>query len=216
MIFARTQSPQQRALGKCLVRCVLALVVLMLVLAFVSPAFAQVPREALRYQGTLKREAHRIWGLDAPVATFAAQIHQESRWRPDARSPVGALGLTQFMPATATWIGTTREDLREVAPLNPTWAIRALVSYDLWLWQRVKADDSCERMAFALQSYNSGLGWVYKRQRLSPRPGQCLGLTCSINPGVTPANQREAEMYPRLILIQHQPLYATWGPGVCQ
>lgn len=197
-------------------RMLLVLATVFALLSVTSTACAQsVPREAQRYQLTLKREAQRVWGVDAPIATFAAQVHQESRWRPDARSPVGALGLAQFMPATADWIGGIDAGLRERAPLNPTWALRGLVTYDKWLFDRVKADNQCERMAFVLSAYNGGLGWVYKRQRASAQPGQCMGATCDINPGIHPANQRENAHYPRVILLQHEPLYRQWGPGSC-
>lgn len=197
-----------------------ALVVVLLVVfaqvVFLYPAHgASIPAQAHQHQRTLKREAQRVWGLQAPVATFAAQVHQESRWRENARSPVGAVGLTQFMPGTAQWIGGITPDLAERAPLNPTWALRALVVYDLWLWQRIRADNDCERMAFVLSAYNGGLGWVYKRQKLSPQPGLCMGQTCAINPGVTPASQRENAHYPTVILRTYEPLYAGWGPGSC-
>ncbi|MDW9328117.1 transglycosylase SLT domain-containing protein, partial [Escherichia coli] len=66
-----------------------------------------------------------------------AQLHQESGWRPDAVSPAGAQGLAQFMPATADWISQLMPGLNSREPFNPAWAIRALVSYDRWLWQRV-------------------------------------------------------------------------------
>lgn len=188
-----------------------------LILLFAPAAKAQTaPAAAQRYEGLLKRNAQMMWGLQAPVATFAAQIHQESRWRPDAKSPVGAEGLAQFMPTTADWIGGVYADLGERTPRNPTWAIRALVSYDRWLWDRITADDACQRMAYTLSAYNGGLGWVYKRQRLSATPGVCLSATCQINPGVSAASQRENAHYPVVIIQQHQPLYAHWGPGVCQ
>ncbi len=185
-------------------------------LAHAQPVSA-VPRAAQQHQLTLKREAQRVWGLHAPVATFAAQIHQESRWHPSARSPVGALGLTQFMPATARWIGSTDAALASPAPLNPTWAIRALVQYDFWLSQRIKAQDDCQRMAYTLAAYNGGLGWVYKRQARSATPGVCLGATCNINPGVTAASQAENAHYPAIILQRFEPLYeaARWGQGSC-
>ena len=175
-----------------------------------------IPRDAQRYQLTLKREARQVWGLGAPVATFAAQVHQESRWRDNAVSPVGAVGLAQFMPGTANWIGGLYPSLGGRAPTNPTWALRALVTYDKWLSDRIQADDACQDMAFALTAYNGGLGWVYKRQKLSPQPGICLGGTCTINPGITPASQRENQHYPEVILLKYEPLYLTWGNGACQ
>ncbi|WP_163769991.1 transglycosylase SLT domain-containing protein, partial [Proteus mirabilis] len=74
------------------------------------------------------RNARLEWGLSAPVADFAAQLHQESGWRPDAISPAGAQGLAQFMPATADWISQLIPMLSSREPFNPAWAIRALVS----------------------------------------------------------------------------------------
>ena len=71
--------------------------------ACLNLAQAQVPAAAARYRLTLLREAHGQWGLDAPVAAFAAQVHQESGWNPQAVSRVGARGLAQFMPATTLW-----------------------------------------------------------------------------------------------------------------
>lgn len=194
-----------------------------LVLAVLSgPAHAapDVPFAALQHQGPLRREAQRVWGLDAPVATFAAQLHQESRWNPSARSPVGASGLAQFMPSTAAWISTLDGELASTAPTNPRWAIRALVVYDLWLYQRIRLGNNqapgagCQRMAYTLASYNGGLGWTYKRQALSQRPDVCLGDTCTINPGITAAAQRENEHYPRAIFAI-EPAYTRWGLGSC-
>ena len=198
---------------------VLALISGLLVMSRPAAAADAIPPAANLYKLTLKREAQRVWGIQAPVATFAAQVHQESRWRVDAASPVGAQGLSQFMPATARWVSAMAPageySLAGAQTGNPTWSLRALVTYNLWLSQRVQAADPCERMAFTLSAYNGGLGWVYKRQRLSAQPGVCLGLTCAINPGITPANQRENELYPRLILLRYEPLYAAWGPGSC-
>lgn len=197
----------------------LAFLAVVLVVAAVAPftAHAQsIPREAHRYQLTLKREAQYAWGLQAPVASFAAQVHQESRWRVDARSPAGAVGPAQFMPATADWIGGLYPDLAARDPSNPTWALRALVTYDKWLHDRLQAADDCQRMAFTLSAFNGGLGWVYKRQKLSSQPGVCLELTCAINPGIAPANQAENQRYPELILFKHEPLYLHWGNGACQ
>lgn len=108
----------------------LALAVLLVVLcalAAMLPAMAQaqVPQDALRYRALLVRTAHAAWGLDAPVAVFAAQVHQESAWRPDAVSHVGAQGLAQFMPATTRWIASQSPELAAQEPYNPTWALRA-------------------------------------------------------------------------------------------
>ena len=62
----------------------------LLVAACAGLALAQVPPAAQQHKRTLTRIAHSEWGLGAPVAVFAAQIHQESAWKPDAVSQVGA------------------------------------------------------------------------------------------------------------------------------
>ena len=58
-----------------------------------------------------------------------------------------------------------------------------------------------------------------KRKARSTQPGVCFGATCAINPGIHPANQRENQHYPEVILKRYEPLYANtigWGRGVCQ
>lgn len=173
----------------------------------------RVPQAAVKHQRELTRNARAVWGIAAPIATFAAQIHQESAWRVDARSAY-ASGLAQFTPSTADWIGGAfPEELGERQPLNPSWALRALVRYDLYLWERVALHDSpCDRMAFALAGYNGGEGWRKRRQARSPAPGS-FRVSGAINPGIRPENQRENEDYPLRILLRWQPVYLGWGPG---
>ncbi|WP_228124547.1 transglycosylase SLT domain-containing protein [Glaciimonas soli] len=174
--------------------------------------------DARKYRHQLRQEAHMVWGLDAPVSTFAAQIHQESMWNETIKSRVGAEGLSQFMPATATWISRLYDDLKQNQPTNPIWSMRALVRYDKFLYDRVVAANPCERMAFALSAYNGGLGWVFKRKEKSKDPLVCFNETCDINPGITPGNQKENVDYPRRILLLHAPLYVRdgWGPESCK
>lgn len=199
-------------------RLLLAVLLLGLVLTWTAKeCHAQVPQAASRYKHELRQQSQFVWGVDAPVASFAAQIHQESRWNSTAHSPVGAEGLAQFMPSTAGWIAEAYPNLRASDPYNPAWAIRALVQYDRHLWDRIRAANGCERMAFSMSAYNGGLGWVYKRQARSQAPGICLNGTCEINPGISASNQRENVAYPRRILLQHEPLYVSsgWGRGSC-
>jgi soluble lytic murein transglycosylase-like protein len=180
-----------------------------------------VPAAALRHRADLTRCARAAWGLDAPVAVMAAQIHQESGWRADARSPVGAQGMAQFMPATATWIAGLMPELAGADPYNPAWAMRALASYDKWLWDRVEsAVDPCHRFAFALSGYNGGLGWVRRDAKLAAsqglEPDRWWDHVETVNAGRSESNWRENRGYPRRILRQLTPLYvaAGFGPGV--
>lgn len=86
-----------------------------LLLAVLPPAAGAagtIPAAAKTYRALLVREARLAWGINAPVATFAAQIHAESAWDIHAVSPAGAQGLAQFMPSTAAWISAIFPDLR--------------------------------------------------------------------------------------------------------
>lgn len=202
----------------------LMLVALLLLVACQERALAadQVPRAAQQYQRLLIRSAHSHWGLDAPIATMAAQVHQESAWRPDARSPVGAMGLAQFMPGTADWFaGLYPAQLGENTPYNPAWSLRALVLYDRWLYARVRGVTNCERWAFVLASYNGGLGWVQRDQRLAVAAGDNPAVWFgSVERYTSRADwaRRENRHYVRVILHRWEPLYvrAGWGHGVCR
>ena len=177
-----------------------------------------VPRSAVRYRSDLVRIARSEWGLNAPVATFAAQVHQESAWNPQAVSRVGARGLGQFMPGTATWwCERTGLAAADCQPHNPSWALRSLVGYDKYLYDRSPARyGDHDRMWVALRSYNGGLGhWQAEaratgareptREQVDAACGKArrAQLHCKENLG-----------YPRRILQELQPRYATWGPGL--
>lgn len=180
---------------------------------------AEPPTAALRYRSDVIRSARVDWGLNAPVADLAAQLHQESGWNPVARSPVGAEGLAQFMPSTADWIAGLMPHLAAREPWNPGWAIRALVSYDRWLWQRVAVPDGCERMAMTLSAYNGGLGWVNRDRRLARLRGlddaRWFGAVETVNAGRSAANWRENRHYPQRILHTLAPRYLSWGGASC-
>ncbi|MBB5204435.1 soluble lytic murein transglycosylase-like protein [Inhella inkyongensis] len=181
---------------------------------------AQTPAAAAPYRAELTRAAHLHWGLDAPVAALAAQVHQESGWRPQAVSHVGAQGLAQFMPATAKWWcelhGLSALDCQ---PANPTWALRALAGYDRWLFDRAPPQYAPrERIWVALRAYNGGLGHWQAERRVALAAGRpdtpaavdaaCgqarrAALHCAENLG-----------YPHRILNVLQPRYASWGAGL--
>lgn len=187
------------------------------------PAMADIPEQAKRYRRDLTRIAQAEWGLAAPVATLAAQIHQESRWRFDARSSVGAQGLGQIMPGTAAWLAQVfPKTLGNIEPLNPMWSMQAMVIYDQWLSARIRGRDGCEQAALILSAYNGGLGWVIRDRGLAVTKGaDPLVWFDSVerhNAGRSAAAFRENRQYPRLILKRWEALYirAGWGQGVCQ
>jgi len=186
--------------------------------AWLMPVHAQVPTAANAHKRTLQRVAQSEWGLGAPVAVFAAQVHQESAWRPDAVSHVGARGLAQFMPTTATWwCDANGLSAAQCQPHNTTWALRALVGYDKWLYERAPARyTEFDRMWVALRAYNGGLGH-WQREAASTglaQPTRVQVDTACGRAKRAPVHCRENLGYPNRILLVLQPRYATWGPGL--
>ncbi|MBU1352114.1 MAG: transglycosylase SLT domain-containing protein [Gammaproteobacteria bacterium] len=182
-----------------------------------SCAQAQVPQAAQQHRALLTRTAHAVWGLDAPIAVFAAQVHQESAWRPSAVSHVGAQGLAQFMPGTTRWIAGLHPELAAQQPYNPAWAMRALVTYDRWLYNRTPTRYTpYERMWVALRSYNGGLGhW----QAEAAATGAAQPTLAQVDAACGKARRaavhcRENLGYPHRILVVLQPRYLQWGPGL--
>jgi len=180
-----------------------------------AAADAAIPADAGLYRSAITRSAQYHFGIPAPVPALAAQIMQESGFDPNARSRVGALGFAQFMPATAddvaAKIGTP------AAPLSPGWAIFAQHFYMAELLEQVDYANECDDFAAALSAYNGGLRWHNKRKARAERPGDFWNSVRTVNPGITPGNQRENEDYPVRILRHWQPQFATWGGKyICQ
>lgn len=184
--------------------------------AFMVVAHAQdIPRAALKHRADLVRVAHAEWGIDAPIAALAAQVHQESGWNPEAVSRVGAQGMAQFMPATTRWwCGLSDIPAAECIPSNPTWALRALVGYDRWLFDRVRGPSEFDRMWATLRAYNGGLGhWLAEAKAARSDSRQAVDAACgSARRAVTHCTENLG--YPRRILLALQPRYLTWGRGV--
>lgn len=204
-------------------RASFAAVLVAALLCLVSVASAAgIPSQAGQYRAGLIRAAHAFGGLDAPVADFAAQIEQESRWRPNARSHVGAQGMAQFMPATARWIcGVYADELPGCDVTNPAWAMAALVRYDRVIWSGLSAATDCDRMAMALSGYNGGPGWVARDKRLAADhgadPDRWWGHVERFSRR-SEAAFAENRGYPRRILLALAPRYvnAGWGRSMCR
>lgn len=89
------------------------------------------------------------YGVDP--ALFRGLIQQESAWRPDARSPVGAQGLTQVMPATGRSPGFGVTPIKNID--DPEDQLRFGAEYLAAMMKRYDGDANK-----ALAAYNWGAG----------------------------------------------------------
>lgn len=94
-----------------------------------------------------------------------SQYYQESRLNPDARSPVGAEGIAQFMPGTFKEI-TKAMGYGLVSPRNAQVAIAAGAYYDRRLmkyWDNIP--DQNDLLSITWASYNAGPGSLSKARK---------------------------------------------------
>jgi soluble lytic murein transglycosylase len=114
-----------------------------------EPAWFQRLRYPLRYEQIVRGHA-RNYQLDP--ALLAAVIYQESRFRVDAKSSSGAIGLMQLRPDTARGIAirTGGNRFRTSDLYNPEINVR----YGSWYLRHLLAKYDDEKLALA--AYNAG------------------------------------------------------------
>ena len=111
--------------------------------------------ERARAYDDLISEHSRTQGVRADLVRAVMQV--ESGFNPNARSPKGAMGLMQLMPATAKQYGVKNA-------FNPAENVRAGVAYLRGLLDRYQNNEE-----LALAAYNAGPGAVDKHgQRVPP------------------------------------------------
>ncbi|SNT69011.1 Transglycosylase SLT domain-containing protein [Psychrobacter sp. LV10R520-6] len=89
-------------------------------------------------------------------ALMKAMMHTESAFNPNARSPVGAQGLMQLMPATARRFKVSNA-------WNPAENIEGSAKYIAWLMRRFD-----NKVEYAVAGYNAGEGNVDKYGGIPP------------------------------------------------
>ena len=109
---------------------------------------AEIPYGELIYEKARK--------YDVDPALVAAVIEQESRFKPRAKSHVGARGLMQLMPRTGRWMGA--RDL-----YNPEQNVDAGVKYIAYLNKRFDGDTKK-----IVAAYNGGEGNVMRYRGIPP------------------------------------------------
>lgn len=145
-------------------------------------------------------EASREYGFvhdpSADWRLIKAMVHQKSSFRPKVVQPVsGAIGLMQLLPSTADEMGV--DD-----PFDPEQSILGGTRYLGKLWAVWKAEGGWDRWAFALGSYNAGLGHILEAQaRATSRryPNDRWSSIAVLLSEVTGEHARETTEYVRKI-----------------
>jgi membrane-bound lytic murein transglycosylase F len=110
-----------------------------------------------RYKKIIE-EAAKTYGFDWRL--IAAQIYQESRFNPEAKSYAGALGLMQLTRSTAH-----SHNVRNI--LNPRQNIFAGVKQLHYLYNLYSDATGMDRLFLALGAYNTGQGHISDARRLA-------------------------------------------------
>jgi soluble lytic murein transglycosylase-like protein len=108
---------------------------------------------AIPFRDLIEAAAHK-YGVDP--ALFAALVKSESNFNPNARSGVGAKGLTQLMDATARGLGVTDS-------FDPVQNLEGGARFLGGLLKQFKGNES-----LALAAYNAGPGAVQKYGGIPP------------------------------------------------
>lgn len=115
------------------------------------------------YDDLIQRYATR-YGFDWRL--IAAQMFEESRFDPMARSFAGALGLMQVLPSTGRQLGFD-------SLTDPEVATHAGIKFLRSLHERIRnARTGDDRLWFALAAYNAGYGHLMDGRRLARQLGR--------------------------------------------
>lgn len=150
--------------------------------ASITDELTSMARQALNLWAPPAAYASTIAATEArygiPPNVLARLLYQECRWRNDIitgrlKSPAGAVGIAQFMPATAAEWG--------VNPLDPASSIDGAGRYLASLYRRFG------NWSEALAAYNWGMGNV-QRKGLSMAPAETRAYYTQILADVNAAN----------------------------
>ena len=138
--------------------------------------------ERARAYDDLISEHSRTHGVRADLVRAVMQV--ESAFNPYARSPKGAMGLMQLMPATAKQFGVKNA-------FNPVENVRAGVAYLRELLDRYQNNEE-----LALAAYNAGPGAVDKHGQRVPPYRETQSYVAQINKmAARPIEKRGTSIY---------------------
>jgi membrane-bound lytic murein transglycosylase F len=132
-----------------------------------------------QYKPIIKKYSKR-YGFDWRL--IAAQIVQESGFKVQARSRVGASGLMQLMPGTAREI--SKELDIEYIMKNPRENITAGIYHLQKQYRMFPEANYSNRSKLALASYNCGIGRVFDAQDISRYYKQSAHIWDNVRPNL--------------------------------
>jgi membrane-bound lytic murein transglycosylase MltF len=104
---------------------------------------------------------------DVDWLLMAAQGYQESQLNHATRSPAGAIGVMQVMPATGKTLGVG--DIKQIEP-----NIHAGIKYMRWMIDQYYGDEpmaKLDKALFSLASYNAGAGRISQLRKEAAKRG---------------------------------------------
>lgn len=111
------------------------------------------------------RKWNSVYNPSIPWTWGKAQLMAESRLETTAKSPVGAMGLGQFMPDTWEQVRKELGFPAGVSAYASSYNIQAHAYYMAYLRSQFKKPrPEQDRHSLALASYNAGLGNILKAQ----------------------------------------------------
>jgi soluble lytic murein transglycosylase-like protein len=149
-----------------------------------------VPADRTQAYEELIKDNSRANGLRPDLVRAVIQV--ESGFNPSARSPKGALGLMQLMPATI-------QQFRVTNPFNPRENVRAGTAY---LRQLLDRYDNNEELALA--AYNAGPGAVDKHGEAVPPYRETQQYVSKVSELAGPGKAPGGEVYRSIDVIGTQ------------
>lgn len=173
------------------------LLLILLAVAGAPTAHAQAFLRNDRFDADIRR-AVKLYLPAQDWRMWKAQLAAESRLNPTVRSPVGAEGIAQFMPAT--WreiLPAIGLDPKVIPRTEASVAIEAGAFYMARLWRQwtgwsgVRGQDAYDH---AMAGYNAGSGHVLRAWRACDRPSN-WDATVRCLPQITGRNAEETRTY---------------------
>lgn len=152
---------------------------------------------------TIKEAVRKFLPPNYDWRLFKAQLWQESRLNPLARSPAGARGAAQIMPNTWNYIAP-KCGHEDSDPYDFTASVEVGAFYlnrmlNKWTAPRPEGD----KLALALASYNAGFGNMLRAQRVADGSNNYCDIAQGLPTITGPRNAYETVNYVQIIVNKY-------------